>query len=734
MGIYDEQIRSRIKADSESFTGSFVKLSGVVMGDAPALDLAAGEKSKSAIEEILKFYRLKTSEIPGGATDINDQMDYLLNPAGVMRRAVKLAEGWHEKAVGAMLATRKDSGDVVALIPRKMAGYDYFDFGTGKRVRVTKSEAEKIAEDAICFYKPLPLRKITPKDFLLYCFYTLTIGDFILLAALTAVAAAVGLLTPYMTNQLFKSSLHGGGIPVLIPAAAALIGAAVSTTLFAASSRLVAARITSRSAIAASAAMMARTLSLPARFFRNRSSGEISQRLSAAEGVSVKLINSVLTAVLIAVFSLIYFGQIFAYAPGLALPAIAVIAASLILSTLTSFAQLKHSKEIMEQKARESGLVFSLIRGVPKLKMSGSERRAFSIWADACAERARLTFAPPFMVRFSNVLMLLVSSLGMVMIYWFAAKSGVTMPDYMAFNAAYGQVGGAFAALTATALAIADIAQRLNLMKPLFEAIPETGVGKKTAAGLSGGLEINNVSFRYSETMPLVLDDITLRISPGHFVAIVGETGCGKSTLLRIMLGFETPQKGAVYYDNHDLSTLEPRSLRKSIGVVMQDGRLFQGDLFSNIVISAPQLTMDDAWAAAELAGIADDIRAMPMGMHTIISEGGGGISGGQKQRLMIARALAPKPKILMFDEATSTLDNITRKHVTDALAGLKCTRIVIAHRLSTIQSAARIIVLDKGKIAEDGAYDELIAKNGIFADLVRRQMVTRNEQQMRNE
>ena len=728
MGIYDEQIRNRIKADSASFAGSFAKLSGIVMGDAHAFDLAAGEKSKSAIEEILKFYRLKTREIPGGVTDINDQMDCLLNPAGVMRRAVKLTEGWRKKAVGAMLATLKDSGDVIALIPRKMSGYDYFDFSAGKRVRVTASEAKKIDEDAICFYKPLPATKITPWDFLLYCFYTLTIGDFIQLTALTAVVSAIGLLTPYMTNQLFKSAFHGGDGSIMIPAAVALVGAAVSTMLFRASRQFVAARMVSRSGLAVSAAMMARTLSLPARFFRKRSSGEISQRLSAADGLCATLINAVMTSILIAVFSLIYLAQIFAYAPGLAPPAIAVISVSLVISMLTSIAKLKHSQKVMEQKAQESGLVFSLIRGVPKIKLSGSERRAFSIWADSYAERARPAFAPQILVRFSGVLTPLVSSLGMVLMYWFAAGSGVSMPDYMAFNAAYGQVSGAFTALTATALALADIARRLNLMRPLLEALPEIGDGKKNVIGLSGGLEINNVSFRYGETMPLVLDDITLRISPGRFVAIVGETGCGKSTLLRILLGFETPQKGAVYYDNQDLSTLEPRSLRKNIGVVMQNGKLFQGDVFSNIAISAPQLTIDDAWATAELAGIADDIRAMPMGMHTIISEGSGGISGGQKQRLMIARALAPKPKILMFDEATSALDNITRNQVANALAGLKCTRIVIAHRLSTIQQADHIVVLDKGKIAEEGAYDELIAKDGIFADLVRRQMATKNE------
>lgn len=257
-----------------------------------------------------------------------------------------------------------------------------------------------------------------------------------------------------------------------------------------------------------------------------------------------------------------------------------------------------------------------------------------------------------------------------------------------------------------------------------MEAVPEISEDKKVVTRVSGGIELNNVSFRYNESMPWVLDNLSLKIKPGQYVAIVGKTGCGKSTLLRLLLGFETAQKGAVYYDGKNIDTLDLKSLRKKIGVVMQNGKLFHGDIFSNITIAAPWLTLGDAWEAAELADIAEDIRAMPMGMHTIIAEGSGGISGGQRQRLMIARAIAPKPKILMFDEATSALDNITQRKVSEALDGLKCTRIVIAHRLSTIRHCDRIIVLDGGKIIEDGTYDELLAMDGFFTELVKRQRI----------
>jgi len=260
------------------------------------------------------------------------------------------------------------------------------------------------------------------------------------------------------------------------------------------------------------------------------------------------------------------------------------------------------------------------------------------------------------------------------------------------------------------------------MVNPIMETVPEVAEGKQVITKFSGGLELNNVSFRYSDSMPNVIDNLSLKIRPGQYVAIVGETGCGKSTLMRLMLGFETPQRGAVYYDSKDLTTIDLKSLRQKIGVVMQNGGLFQGDIYSNITICAPQLSMEDAWEAAELAGMAEDIRHMPMGMYTMLAEGSGGISGGQKQRLMIARAIAPKPKILMFDEATSALDNITQKKVSESLEQLKCTRIVIAHRLSTIRQCDRIILLEQGKIMEDGTYEELIKQDGRFAQLVKRQ------------
>ena len=266
------------------------------------------------------------------------------------------------------------------------------------------------------------------------------------------------------------------------------------------------------------------------------------------------------------------------------------------------------------------------------------------------------------------------------------------------------------------------------MVEPILQTVPEVAENKRVVTKLAGGIELNNVSFRYNDSMPMILDDLSIKLRPGEYVAIVGRTGCGKSTLIRLLLGFEKPLKGAVYYDGKDLSSLDLKSLRRNIGVVLQDGKLFPGDIYSNITISAPWLTVDEAWEAAKMSGVDEDIRRMPMGMHTLIS-GSGGISGGQAQRIMIARAIAGKPKILIFDEATSALDNITQKQVSTSLDSLKCTRIVVAHRLSTIKQCNRILVLEGGRIIQDGTYASLIAeKDGLFADLVRRQRLDLGE------
>ena len=367
-------------------------------------------------------------------------------------------------------------------------------------------------------------------------------------------------------------------------------------------------------------------------------------------------------------------------------------------------------------------MTYALITGVQKIKLAGAEKRVFSKWLHYYSDTAELMYDPPMFLKIHVVINLAVTLISTILLYRIAAFSGITPSAYIAFNAAYGSVIGAFTVLSTVILRAAEVKPMFEMAEPFLATEPETADNKVMVTSISGSVELNNVYFRYNENAPYIVDNMSLKIRAGEYVAIVGRTGCGKSTLMRLLLGFEKPERGAIYYDSKDMKNLDLCSLRRKIGTVTQNGGLFQGDIFSNIIISAPELTLQDAWEAAEIAGIADDIKAMPMGMQTLVSEGQGGISGGQKQRLMIARAIAPKPKLLMFDEATSALDNKTQKQVSEALDRMGCTRIVIAHRLSTIQNCDRILVLDKGKIVEDGKYDELIEKDGYFADLVKRQ------------
>ena len=723
MGWFDEQIRQRKQNDDDVFADSFVNMAAAVLGSKVTGSLSDGSAAaKSSIDEILKYYHVKSREVPDNIKDTNEQLEYLMRPYGIMRRTVRLEKGWYRDAVGAMLGVMKESGRVVALIPAGFSGYCYIDPDSGKKIKINRRNQRLFDSEAIAFYKPFPLKKIGLGSVAKYIAETLSAADFALIALATLALSLIGMLSPKLNNILFAAVLPSGSVRLLLSIAVFTVSVSVSSLLISATKEMITARINTKMSVSVQAAAMMRIMSLPADFFKGYGSGDLSSRAAHISSLCNMLVSAVLTTGLTSVFSLIYISQIFIYAPVLVVPAIAVILATVAFSLISSFAQMRISKKQMELSAKESGMSYALISGIQKIKLAGAEKRAFARWGNLYAQNAKLTYNPPAFIKLNSVISLAISLIGNIVMYAAAVKSGVSVADYYAFGTAYGTVSGAFMSLAGMALTVAQIKPILETVQPFFNTVPEISEGKEVITRLSGGIELTNVSFRYNENMPLILDNMSLKIRPGQYVAIVGKTGCGKSTLMRLLLGFEKPQKGAVYYDGRDIERIDLKSLRRRIGVVMQNGKLFSGDIYSNIVISAPWLTQSDAWDAAEKAGIAEDIRRMPMGMNTIISEGSGGISGGQRQRLMIARAIAPKPKILMLDEATSALDNLTQKRVSESLDSLKCTRIVIAHRLSTIKQCDRILVLDGGKITEDGTYDELIAQNGVFAELVERQ------------
>ncbi|MBR2834305.1 MAG: ATP-binding cassette domain-containing protein [Coriobacteriales bacterium] len=720
---FESQIETRAKLDKQLTEKAYAKLADSVCDPGQSLDFDTDslEAADGAVRACLKYNGIEAGTVPEDIVDLNEHLDWLCRPAGVMRRDVQLKRGWQKQAFGAMLGKLK-SGEAVALLPQGIRGYYYIDPVNKCKVKVTSKTCSNIEQEAILFYRPLPAKPLTIRDLAAFIFRIFDRNDYLLVLVAGLIVAAIGLLPAWANQVAFDVVAPSGQARLILPIAALLLGVAVSTALIGACRSLVMARVSAKLDIITEAATFARILALPSSFFKQYASGDLGNRISSVTSIAQTIVTTFLGSGLSAFLSLIYIFQIGAFAPALALPALVIVIIQSVLTIMATLVTIRYEKEKMTASAKLSGTVTALLNGIQKIKLAGAENRAFAKWADGYAEYARPVYNRPVFIRALPAIVALVALLGNIAIYYFAGSTGVSIANYMAFNTAYGQVTAAIMAFAGIAGQIAQIQPLLSIVSPILEATPEIAEDKPSVESLTGGIEVSGLTFRYNENAPYILQNLSFKINPGEYVALVGKSGCGKSTILRLLLGFETPERGSIFYGPYNIQKINLRSLRRHIGVVMQDGKLFMGDISNNITISNPSATLDDAWQAAELAGIADDIRKMPMGMQTLITEGSGGVSGGQRQRLMIARAVCGKRRILMFDEATSALDNLTQKHVAESLENLKCTRIVVAHRLSTVRHCDRILVIDNGNIAEEGTYEELIAKNGVFAELVKRQ------------
>ena len=724
MNFFDEQMQQRNRYDEEMLKESMFTMASAVLGRHRIGVLRdARIITKTSIDELLKYYHVKSPNIPDTLNEPEEKLEYALRPHGIMYRVVKLTGDWYRDTYGPIMVFRRDDGMPVTLLPGSLQRYFYWD-DVGKRHKVERRTMARFKEEALCFYRPLPLRRLEIPDLLTYINGCLNLNDILSVAGLALLVTVAGMMLPRFTGFLTGFVLESENFIILWSTAVFMLSVLIVSHIFSISRSLAMERMRIKVALSVESAVIMRLMYLPTSFFREYSSGDLASRCGAINRLCGLLMGSTFSLVVTALISLLYFQLIFLYAPALGITALIVVLAMTGVTALTYFLQKRVARTRMAYKVSESAMTYSVISGIQKIRLSGAEKRVFARWADLYAKCAEPEYNPPAFLKISRAVTLAVSLTGTVAMYYMAVRSGVECSPYLAFSAAYGTVTGAFSVMADGAVDAAEIRSILEMAEPILHAEPEANENREIVNRLSGNIELSGVSFRYSNTTPYVIDSLNLKIKAGEYIAIAGSSGCGKSTLVRLLLGFETPEKGNIYYDMKDIRRLDLRSLRRNMGVVPQNGSLFRGDIYSNITVSAPQLSMEEAWEAAELAGIADDIRAMPMGMHTVISEGQGGISGGQKQRLMIARAIAPKPRILIFDEATSALDNKTQKQVSNALDGFNCTHIVIAHRLSTIQNCDRVIVLDKGKIVEDGTFDQLMEKGGFFAELVKRQRI----------
>ncbi|MBN1919686.1 MAG: NHLP bacteriocin export ABC transporter permease/ATPase subunit [Anaerolineae bacterium] len=740
-----QHLQERADLNREQVAQALSRLAGVMEPATPALPpggpIDAGKALFSVCQLVgqalgvpMQLPPVKLEEPPSaGAKAANTDLLADIARASRLRvRQVTLPEHWQHTPSGPLLAYRLD-GAPVALLPCRpkgfavVGGYDLIDPRTAARLPVTAEVAADLAPVAHIFYRPLPERVLTALDLFRLGFRDAR-AELLTVALSGAAIGLLGLATPLMVGVLFNTIIPSAARGQLGQLGLVLLACALSTALFLLTQNITLLRLEGKWDSAVLPALWDRLLRLPPAFFRRGSSGDLAERAMGIDVIRRGLSGATISALLATPTALFSLGLLFHYDSRAAWISLG-LALLLGAATLVTWQLgLRYQRQLTEQQGRIAGLVLEFATGIAKLRVAGAEARAFARWAQAFSEQRALAFrsrnAANGLVVFNAAYPLLATLAIFAMIAWGnPGGARLSAGDFVAFNAAFGQFLFTGLTLSAALLATLQVIPLYERARPILQELPEVAALQADPGELRGEIEVSHVVFRYRAEEPPVLKDISLQVQPGEFIALVGPSGCGKSTLMRLLLGFERPSAGAIYYDGQDLLGLDVERVRRQIGVVLQSSQLLTGNILSNIIGSLP-LSIEDAWEAVRLVGLDEDLSAMPMGMHTLVGNNSSTLSGGQRQRLLIARAIVSKPRILFFDEATSALDNRSQALVSASLERLQATRIVVAHRLSTIINADRIFVMEEGRIVQSGTYAELIRQRGLFEDLVRRQML----------
>ena len=643
-------------------------------------------------------------------------------------RQVQLDPGWWQTDLGPLLGSVDQQP--VALLPIHPGRYQIFDPQLQSNIPLTAAQAQQVDPIAYVLYRSFPDQVMRGWDVLQFALRGQQ-SSLLTIAGSGILMTLLGALTPVATGLLIDQAIPNSDRNLLFQLGASLFLASLSIVVFQRVQRIALLRFQNSLDTATQSALWDRLLKLQPAFFRNYTSGDLKNRVLAISQMRHRLGGATLSALLAGLFALLNGGILFAYDARLALLAMALAMVSFVITNLIRLPISRKFRALKQLEGELFGTMVQIMEGIAKIRVAGAEHRAFAYWASQYRQQLQLTLNSQRLEDYLRVFHQALPTLSLILFFIAVASlqqtevgptNTLSTGVFLAFNTAFGMFIGGTADLSEALLQLWEAIILWERTQPILQAKPEVDSTKAHPGDLTGHLFLDRVSFRYRTDGPLILDRVTLEAKPGEFIAIVGPSGSGKSTLLRLMLGFEWPEAGGVFYNQQILSGLDVAAVRRQLGVVLQNGHINSGSIFENIAAGS-LATRQEIWQAAQMAGLADDIETMPMGLHTHISEGGANLSGGQRQRLLIARALILQPKILLLDEATSALDNCTQATVRQNLEQLKITRVAIAHRLSTIRHADRIYVLDRGQIVQQGSFEELSQQPGLFQTLINRQL-----------
>jgi NHLM bacteriocin system ABC transporter ATP-binding protein len=734
----EKHFLEKIQLEDQGFSHTLDKIKSVVSGK--KINISTNNPTKINNNVLFTTCQLIGNEIgfdlePPKHLDtyennISNQLYAIAKSSKLRIRKIILRDVWWKDENGHLLAFTKKDKTPVALIQKSPTSYCIKNVSDGTETIVTNDIASTLEPIAYMFLAGFDGKMDSIKKVFSFAIKGVEKDAKTLIFA-ALIGSLIGLLVPVLSGMMYDDVIPAADRSLHLEVFVIMIMIGIVTACLQLIQGVLQLRLESKSSINLQAGVMDHLLRLPVTFYKKYSTGDLTNRVLSINAIRQIISSTLMTAILSGAFSFVNLFLLFYYDSKLAWVGVAMglIAAGFMISI--GFIKLKYDRQVSTYQGDIQGFLFEFLSGITKIRITGGEKRVFTLWANKFSKLKQLGFISGtyqnFVETFIATYPLLTRIFFFAFIYYSIVNSDgsntlMSVGAFMAFISAFNQFLNDSLRLSMALITSLNVVTLYERVKPILEEETESAEQSVDPGEFSGEIEMNSISFRYKEDLPLVLNDVTFKVKPGEMIAFVGASGSGKSTIMRLLLGFEQAETGSIYYDGDSFESMNKELVRRQIGVVLQNGALMSGSIYQNIVGNS-ELTLDDAWEAARMAGMEEDIKQMPMEMHTVVSEGAGTFSGGQRQRLMIARAIVHKPRLLFMDEATSALDNKTQNIVSESLDKLQATRIIIAHRLSTIKNADRIFVLDKGTIAESGTYEELMKQEALFSELAKRQI-----------